>query len=58
MKKGPSGEIDELDVGEDSFGYGGLSIIFHSEIITGGLALCDLHSVRLGHLQIQNKIIK
>lgn len=30
MEKGPSGEIDDLNVEEDSLG--GLSVIFHSEI--------------------------
>lgn len=55
MKKGPSGEVEDLDVEEGILG--GLSIIiFHSEIITGGLDPRGLHSLRLGHLQSQKEV--
>lgn len=55
MKKGSSGEVEDLDVEEGILG--GLSIIiFHSEIITGGLDPCGLHSLRLGHLQNQKEV--
>lgn len=55
MKKGPSGEVEDLDVEEGILG--GLSIIiFLSEIITGGLDPCGLYSLRMGHLQSQKEV--
>lgn len=53
-KKGPSGEIEDFNVEKDSLG--GLSIIFHSEIITGGLDPRGLRSLGSGHLQSQQEV--
>lgn len=46
--------MDDLDMEEDSLG--GLSIVFHSEIITEVLDPRGLYSLRLGHLQSQKEV--